>query len=80
MADEIAKALVEVFTSPNEVDSNLETANIVDGLFAIARALQGLTKAVYKLGLADAATGMGAFEVLSKEVKAMAEAIGSLRR
>ena len=33
-------AIVATLTSPNEMDSNLETANVVDGLFAIARALQ----------------------------------------
>lgn len=32
--------------SPNEQDSNGETANIVDGLFAIARAIESLAKAI----------------------------------
>jgi hypothetical protein len=36
---QIGAAVVQCFTSPNEADSNGETANVVDGLFAIARAL-----------------------------------------
>ena len=32
--------------SPNETDSNMEEANVVDGLFAIARAIDGLSRAV----------------------------------
>ena len=31
--------------SPNECDSNWEAANIVDGLFAVARAIRFLAKA-----------------------------------
>ena len=34
--------------SPNEQDSNGETANVVDGLFAIARAIERLAKAIEK--------------------------------
>lgn len=39
-ADVIAKAITDVPISPNEGDSNGEEANVVDGLFAIARALK----------------------------------------
>ena len=50
----IAKNLV----SPNEMDRNMEAANVVDGLFAIARAIHHLAKAVDELdrkaGAADA--------------------------
>ena len=35
----LAGALRDTLISPNESDSNLEAANVVDGLFAIARAL-----------------------------------------
>jgi hypothetical protein len=40
-----SKALLETLISPNEVDSNLEPANVVDGLFAIARAIEHLADA-----------------------------------
>lgn len=33
-------------TSPNETDSNLEPANVVDGLFAIARSLRHIGDAI----------------------------------
>jgi hypothetical protein len=42
----IAMALVATLISPNEGDRNGESANVVDGLFAIARAIDGLSKAV----------------------------------
>jgi hypothetical protein len=39
-------ALRETLISPNECDSNLEPANVVDGLFALARALMAVAKAI----------------------------------
>jgi hypothetical protein len=49
----ICKHLVHCFTSPNVSDSNFEAANMVDvlasvagGLFAIAKAIDGLAEAV----------------------------------
>ena len=44
--DEIAQAIHENFTSPNESDSNWEAANVVDGLYAIARALHHVARAL----------------------------------
>jgi len=41
---DLRMALSDVFVSPNEMDSNMEAANIVDGLFAIARALNRIGK------------------------------------
>jgi hypothetical protein len=41
---DLKAALYDVFVSPNEMDSNMEAANIVDGLFAIARALHRIGK------------------------------------
>jgi hypothetical protein len=35
----LSTAIDENFTSPNELDRNSEHANVVDGLFAIARAI-----------------------------------------
>jgi hypothetical protein len=40
----IADALLSVLISPNEEDRNWEPANVVDGLFAIARALDRIGK------------------------------------
>lgn len=40
--DQIASAIMETFISPNECDTNYEPANVVDGLFAIARAIYRL--------------------------------------
>lgn len=42
----IASALRETLQSPNEADSNGEIANVVDGLFAIARSIESLAQAI----------------------------------
>lgn len=42
----IARAIGATLISPNEFDSNCEPANVVDGLFAIARALNGIALAI----------------------------------
>lgn len=44
--DQIATALLNTLTSPNESDSNFEEANVVDGLFAIARALHSIENTI----------------------------------
>lgn len=47
--NDLTAAVLEVATqlmSPNEVDANGEAANVVDGLFAIARAIRALAQAV----------------------------------
>lgn len=46
MSKDAARAIHESFVSPNECDRNMEPANVVDGLFAIARAINGLTNAI----------------------------------
>ena len=46
MSEPIASAIRACLISPNEHDANLEPANIVDGLFAIARAISRLAVAV----------------------------------
>lgn len=46
MSDALAKAVAETLQSPNESDRNGEVANVVDGLFAIARAIGSLAEAV----------------------------------
>lgn len=49
-----------------------------DGLYAIAVAIKELAGAMRKLGLSDAATQMGAMELLAKEVKGVASALDDL--
>lgn len=44
--DEIAKALWGVFMSPNELDRNMEAANVVDALYSIARGLYAVADAI----------------------------------
>lgn len=39
-------AIAAGLISPNEADTNGEPANVVDGLFAIARAIDGLAAAM----------------------------------
>jgi hypothetical protein len=41
-SDAIASALAATLESVNEADSNSEPANVVDGLFAIAKAIDRL--------------------------------------
>jgi hypothetical protein len=49
-AEVLAEALHQVFISPNECDSNLEAANVVDGLFAVARGLRAIAQAIREQG------------------------------
>jgi hypothetical protein len=44
----VADALAMALISPNEADRNGEHANVVDGLFAIARALDRVAVALEK--------------------------------
>lgn len=48
--DPTAQALSYALVSTNESDRNGEPANIVDGLFAIARAIDRLTAAIAATG------------------------------
>lgn len=43
---QIAKAIGAAFFSPNEMDSNMESANVVDGLYALMRAMRFLAEAL----------------------------------
>jgi hypothetical protein len=63
--DALAEAICATLASPNESDSNLEAANVVDGLFAIARAINHLATQVKYLGGGDNASTMGAIEYLA---------------
>jgi hypothetical protein len=62
---DIARAIADTLISPNETDANLEAANVVDGLFAIARSLSA---AANHLGTGNAATNMGAIEAHAKAI------------
>jgi len=46
MTKETARVLSETLISPNESDRNGEAANVVDGLFAISRALNRIAVAL----------------------------------
>ena len=69
--DKLAEAIVHTLTSPNEPDRNLEPANVVDGLYAIARGLHAVAASVDRLGTNGADTNMGAIELLASEVRAL---------
>jgi len=62
--NKIAKAIWGTLSSPNESDSNLETANVVDALCKCARGLHRIAEALNRLGNADASTPMGGMEAL----------------
>lgn len=51
--DAFGKVFSMTFISPNECDSNGESANIVDGLFAIARSIYYFADVVQKAGDGD---------------------------
>lgn len=77
--DPIVKALNSVFRSTKNFDHEpAGSANMVDGLFAIARSIDGLAYQIKNLGTADAATPMGAIEILAKEVGRVAESLSSI--
>lgn len=65
MGKDIAEALRTALISPNEADRNMEPANIVDGLFAIPRALEHVATATDRLGMSNAATPMGGLELVA---------------
>jgi hypothetical protein len=69
---ELDGALSRVFISPNEHDSNGEAANMVDGLFAVARAI---SYGARHLGGGDSTDHRGAMEVFSDTVENSARAI-----
>lgn len=74
MSKPLADALIHTLTSPNEADRNGEVANVVDGLFAVARAIR---YAADCLGTGNASTQMGALEALAAEVMTGARSIAS---
>jgi hypothetical protein len=67
--NKVADALLATLFSSSELDSNCESANVVDGLFAIARSMDRVAKALNRLGTGNAPTDMGAVEFLAVEVK-----------
>ena len=53
MPDSVPAALRDTLISPNESDSNFEAANVVDGLFAIARSINRLSNTLEWLAFGD---------------------------
>lgn len=66
MSKEAANSIEACFISPNVPDSNLEPANVVD---VIAGAGLNISRALDRLGNADASTPLGAIENLAMEMK-----------
>lgn len=62
---------IELSFGSNSTDER----NVVDALFAIANSIEKLASAVNRLGTNDAATNMGAIELLAMEVKNAGESI-----
>jgi predicted RNA-binding protein associated with RNAse of E/G family len=58
--DALANAISAALISPNEYDTNYEAANVVDGLFALARALNRVAAQLKRFDKADEPTRMGA--------------------
>lgn len=75
-------ALNDIFTSVVRTEDGHGRVNMVDGLFAIAKSIDGLSKQVKNLGNGNACTDMGAIEAYSVVVKEgfseMTEAITKL--
>ena len=70
MKDQVASAIERGLSSPNCSDSNGEVANVVDGLYYIARALKWL-------GNADADTPHGALEAHCRAIAEAGRSIAS---
>lgn len=70
-----AEALSDCFLSQNVPDSNMEAANVVD---VIAGAGLNISRAMDRLGTNRANTGMGAIELLAKEVAGVAGALNRI--
>lgn len=69
MSGTTSDAIWGTLQSPNEADSNLESANVVDGLFAIARSITRLAKVIEGEDVAQAITdGIG--EALAGDAEA----------
>ena len=65
-----ADAILSCFGSDAERDDEgSRGANVVDGLFAMARALDRVANAIHRLGNADANTPMGGLEALGAVLK-----------
>lgn len=57
------------------MDYAINVDGLIDGLFAIARAIENLAGAVDRLGLNGVGDGKGAVEVLAMEVKGLTDVI-----
>lgn len=77
MGDELVSGLLRVFQSPNVLDSNGETANMVDVIDRLARSI---TSAATCLGTGNAMTDMGAIEMHAVAIKDAASEIASAIR
>jgi hypothetical protein len=74
-SEALTRTLLDCFISPDVADGNLEPANLVDVVQRVAEGAHHVARALEKLGVADASTGMGAIEVLAREVRDAGSAI-----
>lgn len=64
--DLLPNALIECFTSRDEMNTDYAPSNLVD---ALTTGLRAVSRAIHKLGVADAVTPMGAIEAHAVAVK-----------
>lgn len=76
MSKAMGDAVIETLKSFDEKSEQLNPANVVDGLFAIARALEYVGRAIDRLGNADAGTPMGGLEALGKCILDSVDGLG----
>ena len=72
---ELANAIRETLFSENEADRNGEAANVVDGLFEIARGLYAIAGSIQRLGNAEASTPYGGLESLGMQLEKSAKIV-----
>lgn len=75
--EKLVKAIQNAFISGSEENSDRGPANIVDGLYRLADAMDGLNRAIRLLGNADAATSFGGMEALGMALEKTGETIQS---
>jgi len=73
MDDQAVNQMEEALYSVMSTDKEFTGANMTDGLFAIARAIERNAAALERLGLNGATSDMGAMELVGYELKRIAD-------
>ena len=58
---DLAESIVRTLESPNECDSNLEAANVVDALYFVGRAMNRIAKTIEPVTIVPIASKKGDF-------------------